>query len=231
MPCRQNNTECTTTDRVSHRVFVRGHTESLERHCETLKQQLAALQDQLRGLGVEPRIASSPPPITDNRGSPNPPSDPPKQKASVSAEPQPPRLKHSVPSPESIYALPTFRERAYGDNYLGVSSSPAQVLSQIRGTSVRIFNREIDLADYLPDDTDQEDNPTSYKFFFNNAYRVGPGYNPPHRPPFPGKAEHEAMALDFLSNVNTLLPVLHRPDFMALVCIIRLHNQSVIHKT
>ncbi len=112
------------------------------------------------------------------------------------------------------HALPAFRTGCTGDNYLGVSSADS-VLSPIKGTSLSLFGMEIDLADFVPSDWDEASSPRSYHQFLALAFNK---YPKTHKAELPDTyAECENYATWFFRFINPYAPVLHKPDFMALV--------------
>ncbi|KAF3932678.1 hypothetical protein ABW19_dt0202533 [Dactylella cylindrospora] len=51
-PCRQNNTECRTTDRISHRAVPRGYIEQLERKCADYEAKIKDMEALLAAGGL-----------------------------------------------------------------------------------------------------------------------------------------------------------------------------------
>ncbi|KAK6539268.1 hypothetical protein TWF694_009503 [Orbilia ellipsospora] len=51
-PCRQNNTECRTTDRISHRAVPRGYIEQLERKCADYEAKIKDMEALLHAGGL-----------------------------------------------------------------------------------------------------------------------------------------------------------------------------------
>ncbi|KAF3921547.1 hypothetical protein AA313_de0202408 [Arthrobotrys entomopaga] len=51
-PCRQNNTECRTTDRISHRAVPRGYIEQLERKCADYEAKIKDMEALLQAGGL-----------------------------------------------------------------------------------------------------------------------------------------------------------------------------------
>ncbi|RVD87004.1 uncharacterized protein DFL_005253 [Arthrobotrys flagrans] len=51
-PCRQNNTECRTTDRISHRAVPRGYIEQLEKKCADYEAKIRDMEALLQAGGL-----------------------------------------------------------------------------------------------------------------------------------------------------------------------------------
>ncbi|KAK6522863.1 hypothetical protein TWF281_002293 [Arthrobotrys megalospora] len=51
-PCRQNNTECRTTDRISHRAVPRGYIEQLEKKCADYEAKIKDMEALLQAGGL-----------------------------------------------------------------------------------------------------------------------------------------------------------------------------------
>ncbi|EPS35123.1 hypothetical protein H072_11612 [Dactylellina haptotyla CBS 200.50] len=51
-PCRQNNTECRTTDRISHRAVPRGYIEQLEMKCADYEAKIKDMEALLQAGGL-----------------------------------------------------------------------------------------------------------------------------------------------------------------------------------
>ncbi|EWC43603.1 hypothetical protein DRE_01490 [Drechslerella stenobrocha 248] len=51
-PCRQNNTECRTTDRISHRAVPRGYIEQLEKKCADYEAKIKDMEALLKAGGL-----------------------------------------------------------------------------------------------------------------------------------------------------------------------------------
>ncbi|KAK8193162.1 fungal-specific transcription factor domain-containing protein [Phyllosticta capitalensis] len=232
-PCMQNNTECKTTDRITGRATIRGHTEALEYENNHLKQSLAHLQQQLRDLGVEPDVhlshGYSPAPqhqqsnawhdaSTSSRGqmwgsvspgaSINPLSYPP---ASSDMNGNKAEGNHF-----RVANLPTFRTGLNGDNYLGVSSANS-VLSPIKGTSLSFYGMELDLGDFVPEDVEDMNNPVSYQHFLAVAMG-GPGVERPKKEELPASySECATYATWYFRGLHPYAPVMYKPHFMDLL--------------
>ncbi|KAI9830514.1 MAG: hypothetical protein M1819_005472 [Sarea resinae] len=118
-------------------------------------------------------------------------------------------------------ALPVFRAGCNGDNYLGVSSGNS-FLSPIRGTALSVLGMEIDLADFSSSDVDEPDPSVfqpdlynkSYQSFLQSALNVNQRIE---KVDLPSKIEGITYADWYFRVMNSYLPVLHKPTFMALL--------------
>jgi hypothetical protein len=118
-------------------------------------------------------------------------------------------------------ALPAFRAGCPGDNYLGVSSGNSH-LSSIKGTVLSILGMEIDIADFTSQDVDEPDQSPhpnlynkSYQAFLQTALGVNLKLD---KVKLPERDEGITYAQWFFRAVNPYLPILHKGNFMALVC-------------
>ncbi len=223
-PCRAAHAECKTTDRITGKAAVRGYVENLERHVEELKKDNDALSSRLflleghtrpsnnfvapvhgdqtllagavadgsieTSVGRDQRIASS---------------------ASASDDPV-----------EEHTRLPEFRGGPIGNNYLGVSTGNS-LLSSLRGTSMNVLGMEIDLTDYMcadldePDQSHLGDQPVynkSYSAFIQTAFGGAPRLS---KVELPSRSEGMTYAEYFFRVTNPLMPIVHKPTFMAVV--------------
>lgn len=119
-------------------------------------------------------------------------------------------------------SLPVFRTQSHGDNYVGVSSGNSY-LSSIKGTSLSVLGMEIDVADFSSSDIDEPSSlfqpefyNKSYQSFLQSAYNVNPKIEKVDLPP---KDEGLTYASWYFRVINPYIPILHRPTFMALVCL------------
>lgn len=119
-------------------------------------------------------------------------------------------------------ALPGFRAHSHGDNYVGVSLGNSY-LSSIKGTSLSVLGMEIDVADFSSSDIDEPSSlfqpefyNKSYQSFLQSAYNVNPKIEKVDLPP---KDEGLTYASWYFRVINPYIPVLHRPTFIALVCL------------
>lgn len=200
---RQNNTECVTTDRITQRANVRGHTEHIEQDNAILKHHLIELQQQLREAGVEPK----PPPqyiALQNLH---------QQQWSQAGGGS--KGGRRVGSEANVFAQPTVGfQNCDGDRYGGVLSANSY-LSHIKGTSLSVFGMEVDLADYI---SDEEDAPMSYAAMMTSITSAAPNMTPPEKARLPENlAECQTLANTYLVVLNPWMPALHKPDFLRLV--------------
>ncbi|CAK1357813.1 unnamed protein product [Cercospora beticola] len=208
-PCIQNNTECKTTDRITGRATSRGHTENLEHENTTMKMYIVELQQQLRDGGLEPKAAPS---AQNSYG----------QYWSQQAEwtgsysgqnalSVSPQIRNERQTPQGSL-LPDFRSGCIGDNYLGVSSENSW-LSPIEGTSLALFGTKIDLAEFMPADSDPAFSAMSYRTFLSHAF----GRHQVFRPELPAYEQCKVYAEWYFRSIGQFIPVLHKPDFIALL--------------
>ena len=214
-PCLQNNNECTTTDRITGRAVSRGHTETIESENATLRLYTEELQQQLRENGLEPKAA----PVVQHDYVPAASlwAEDSQQQGSwgdlssaggmaSSAGPRDGRSRQ--PS-----VLPDFRPGCIGDNYLGVSISN-DWLSPIAGTRLSLFGITLDLAEFIPPETDSALDPTSYQAFLNTSLGKKGPVPKPQLPPLELCRQYADWYFKF---VQVFTPILHRPDFMKLL--------------
>lgn len=219
MPCRQNNTECTTTDRITNRAQVRGHTEALEQEAAVLRRQVQDLQGQLKENNIEPKLPSAHQPWTSQDNS----------RFTHNEGGQPGGSDHDAKraaNEANVFATMqgSGRRGAVADNYLGISSAHGALgaLSHIKGTILSVFGMEVDLAEFVSDDVvDRQYSCMTYdnlqtQLYFNAAPVVG--NKPPAGARLPGsyKACMEN-ARAYFEHINPWTPVLHKSDFYKLV--------------
>ncbi|KAF2138262.1 uncharacterized protein K452DRAFT_91007 [Aplosporella prunicola CBS 121167] len=230
-PCIQNNTECKTTDRITGRATIRGHTEAIEYENVQLKQALYQMQAQLKELGVEPKVipavhSYAPTPQPAQNGWPTATADghlwgsaPPANTNAMTYPPasSEPTSANDIDSTQfRTTNLPTFRSGLNGDNYLGVSSANS-VLSPIKGTSLSFYGMEIDLADFVPDDVEDISSPMSYRHFLAVAMNASDRPKP-HKVDLPSShQECETYASWYFRGLHPYTPVLYKPHFMDLL--------------
>ncbi|KAF7191185.1 Transcriptional activator protein acu-15 [Pseudocercospora fuligena] len=218
-PCLQNNTECKTTDRITGRATSRGHTEHIENENAQLKMYMVELQQQLREAGVEPK---QPPPAPAYMAGGN--------QAAYWQQAQSWGNMYSGSSTTSSVQgrdrsspqsslLPDFRAGCIGDNYLGVSSEN-NWLSPIEGTSLALFGTKIDLAEFMPSDSDPTASAMSYRTFLGHAFRS----EYPQRPDLPAYEQCKVYADWYFRSIQQFIPLLHKPDFMNLLD--KIHHQN-----
>ncbi|KAM3424816.1 hypothetical protein BST61_g6797 [Cercospora zeina] len=215
-PCLQNNTECKTTDRITGRATSRGHTEHIENENTTMKMYIVELQQQLRDSGVDPK----PPPSAHNPygqywGQQSEWTGTYTAQSALSLSPQ---LHNERQTPQGSL-LPDFRSGCIGDNYLGVSSENSW-LSPIEGTSLALFGTKIDLAEFMPADSDPAFSAMSYRTFLSHAF----GRHQVFRPELPAYEQCKVYAEWYFRSIGQFIPVLHKPDFIALLY--KIHNEN-----
>ncbi|KAF4552675.1 Fungal specific transcription factor domain-containing protein 14 [Elsinoe fawcettii] len=209
-PCAQNNTECRTTDRITGRATSRGYTENVETENSALKQHLADLRQQLQEHGIEPRQQ----PIFRNSFANETPSP-----ASSSTQndlhnlsrilnPEPPNPKGRSRSA----VLPDYQPESVGDNYLGVASSNDWP-SPVGGMQHALFGMKLDLKDFVANDDTELATATTYSAFLSYISTNKTAEAPP-LPPF---QQCRTMVEWFFKMPGSWLPVLHKPDVMALL--------------
>ncbi|KAK3725997.1 hypothetical protein LTR37_000145 [Vermiconidia calcicola] len=222
-PCLQNNTECKTTDRITGRPIARGHTETLETENTNLKMYMVELQQQLREHGVEPKqqapsVQSSYIPTASvwMQGG--------QQQQGSWGDLSSSGLLPAAPQTERHNSqgslLPEFRPGCIGDNYLGVASG-SDMLSPIEGTQLSLFGMKIDLAEFLPPETDPDSDPMSYRTFLLHTFRKSKKVL---RPALPGYETCRALADYYFKSVQNFVPIVHKPDFFHLLY--RIHHEG-----
>ncbi|KAK6434957.1 hypothetical protein LTR95_008856 [Oleoguttula sp. CCFEE 5521] len=232
-PCLQNNTECTTTDRISGAARSRGHTEKLENENSALKQWVATLQQQMRENKIEPidqpgvpnGYAPAPALASSYYGSaPNPRSgdcDTWAGLQSSHAEDHGHHAQSGTSDKVSIQPslLADFRAGCIGDNYLGVSCGN-NWLSPIEGTCISLFGAKVDLAEYMPKEDESPNSGASYQSFIDHAF----GGVKVDAPPLPPWETGRQYAEWFFGSCQPFIPVLHKPDFHRLL-------ENIYHKS
>lgn len=213
LPCRQNNTECRTTDRITQRATVRGHTEAIEHDNTILKHQIYELEQQLRDHAIEPKqstayVAISSATTTPAWSTPAPTTWPVNRTSVGTTSSADARQQEA-----NFFALPTFRAGLTGDNYLGVSSS-STILSQVKGTSLSVFGIEVDLADYISDD--KSTSPVSYESFLASMAKDNPAYKDSKYPRLPTYENCQMYANVYVTLLNPWTPVVHKTAFIEL---------------
>ena len=129
-------------------------------------------------------------------------------------------IKNS-PQEANVFAQPTADVSTGSSKYSGVSSnSNDMVISPVTGISLSVFGNDVNLAHLVPEETESKLSATSWDNLFKY---IAMGYHAyPNQPPplarLPLKYEEcERMAHFYLTWVNAFLPVLDRPEFLALV--------------
>lgn len=221
-----NNTECKTTDRITGRATSRGHTEHIENENAQLKMYMVELQQQLREQGLEPKQ----PPALHVYGSPQTPywassttnwsggaQNPTNTNTNTTLTVGQSRMERR--GSQAATLLPDFRAGCIGDNYLGISSEN-NWLSSIEGTSLALFGTKIDLAEFMPGDSDPATAGLSYRTFLNHAF----GRNQTFRPEYPPYDQCKIYAQWYFRSVQPFIPILHKPHFTRLLEKIFLEN-------
>lgn len=222
MPCRQNNTECKTTDRVTQRATVRGYTEAIERDNSTLRQQLIELEQQVRELGAEPKTAGRFAPVREPYNVAWP--------AHVAGSGQgwdvAGRTSTAYDSPldtragqeTNIFAIPTQSKANESDGWFGISTANS-LISPMKGTSLSLFGMRIDISDFVAEGP-EDASPTSYSFLLKLMLSHDKGRTPEMllKAKLPDNyTEAASYTKWYLSSLNPWLPILHKPQMMGLV--------------
>ena len=225
-PCRQNQTECKTTDRITGKATVRGYVENLERKIQQLESHNRQLQMRVVSLGgdVAPdhnfvgSNASSQ--WQENQGSSYKQNGSSSDGARVNGH-EDSTANASYKSGDAIH-LPDFRSGLSGNNYVGVPTGNP-LLSSIQGTSMNVLGMEIDLADYASADLDEPDpSRTDAQPVYNKSYRAciqtAFGTSPKlSKVEIPPKKEGMEYAQIYFTGISPYLPILHQPTFMKMV--------------
>ncbi|KAI9814705.1 MAG: hypothetical protein M1832_005704 [Thelocarpon impressellum] len=229
-PCRQNNNECRTTDRITGRATSRGYVEGLEHQTQEMRARIDDLEARLLSLGVE---------VAANGQASHAPNDAPVMDWSANGNLQTwgpggvaaggastafrtTSLETSTSrgqEPNIFRALPVFRTGCNGDNYLGVSSGTSS-LSSIEGTALSVLGMEIDIADFSSSDMDEPTNAIfetglynkSYQSFLQSAHNVNPKIEKVDLPP---RSEGLTYAQWYFRVINPFLPILHKPSLLS----------------
>ncbi|KAI6884397.1 hypothetical protein KC360_g4276 [Hortaea werneckii] len=220
-PCRQNGSECRTTDRITGRQMARGQVEQLEHEVTGLKMWVAELQSQIRAQGQDP--VASPAGVSGDVYGVMPLSQPSERQTVVGKSAyttQAGGLESKTMRDEGREnatqgsLLPEFRQGCIGDNYLGVASSN-NWLSPIEGTSLALFGTKIDLTEFLPPSPNAEADGLSYESFLKHAFNKSSP--PPPKPELPSFEEYKMYADVYFVGIQPFIPILHKPDFMSMV--------------
>ena len=227
--CRQAQTECKTTDRITGKAAVRGYVDSLETRLAQLEQRNQELQTQLISLGAPIKqdswdANSSKPSTRLQKGTlhcelPKSTSLPDYTSSKGTFEGS--QIMSTAHNRTAPTQMPRRRNGFWGNNYLGISTGD-NFLSSVRGTSMNILGMEIDLTEYLNPDLDEPsasgtEQPAynkSYMAFVHSAFGLGPRLKGVKLP-----AQHEGMeyADIFLRITVPFVPVVHAPSFLDLV--------------
>ena len=231
MPCRQNHTECTTTDRITNRPQVRGHTEAIEQEAAILRQQVADLQAQLKEHNLEPRVSSFP--LQQSQTWPQSAQATPGQPSASTAASQDPNAnafetgdpfhQMALPHEANLFAQ-TFSASGVhsgSSRYVGISSGHADTaISPATGLSLSVFGLKVDLAAFVPHETPSKLSATSWDGIFkciSRGYSEHPHQPPPHARLPASHEECDQQARVYLSLINAYLPILDKHDFVELV--------------
>ncbi|KAF2273113.1 uncharacterized protein EI97DRAFT_436355 [Westerdykella ornata] len=219
-PCAQNNTECTTTDRITGRPRARGQIEAVEAENRHLRAQVHELQTQLKELGANPRLPpnhngyqeSTPwqPPQHGHEGTA---CDKTRNRRESTLLPDPPIVPSSRVAGTENRPLPYFKPHRVGDNYLGVSSTNSLV-SHIKGTSLSIFGTEIDITDLVQGEEDYETSVMSYDHFLRVILREDTDIE---AVPMPQYEKLRKYAELYMRTLNPYTMLLDKRTFMALI--------------
>ena len=229
--CRQAQTECKTTDRITGKATGRGYVDNLEGRLSELEQRNQELRAQVLSLGgqipPDSRDANFIPTQYEplQNGSILHPQRTSSTQSGQSLDTRPPTLAKESSSmtalPQGRDPLPPSRKGLYGNNYFGITSGNS-LLSSVRGTSMNILGMEIDLTDYLSSDVDEPDlsyadQPVynkSYRAFVQTAFGAGPKLR---KVELPSRSEGMQFAEIFLRITIPFVPVVHKPTYMKLV--------------
>lgn len=96
------------------------------------------------------------------------------------------------------------------------------MLSALRGTLLSLFGMEIDVADYAPAGPGNGTTLGSSKQFLTSALRTSTKLEKVDLPAT--LAECETYASWYFRSLNCFTPVLHKPDFMAVVSYTSIDN-------
>lgn len=189
-----------------------------------MKMYIIELQQQLRDGGIQPKEAPS---AQNNYGqywgqqqqdwSGNNSYQGQNAVTAAAARTSPARGERQTPQGGSL--LPDFRSGCIGDNYLGVSSENSW-LSPIEGTSLALFGTKVDLAEFMPSDSDPALSGMSYRTFLMHAF----GRQQVFRPELPDYEKCKLYAEWYFRSIQQFIPVLHKPDFMSLLY--KIHHED-----
>ena len=225
-PCRQNQTECKTTDRITGKATVRGYVENLERRFKQVEQYNRQLQKKILLLGGEVSPVEN---ITDSDtpSYPREHHDPSHEQSAAGSKDaringQESATTSSAYGSADAVHLPDFRSGLAGSNYVGVSTGNS-LLSSIQGTSMNVLGMEIDLADYASPDLDEPDpsrtdaQPVynkSYRACIQTAFGTSPKLSKVEIPPMKEGLEYAQI---YFTGIHPYVPILHQPTFMKMV--------------
>ncbi|KAF2404654.1 hypothetical protein EJ06DRAFT_214362 [Trichodelitschia bisporula] len=216
-PCRQAQATCKTTDRITGRATIRGHTDKLEAENLILRAKVNEQHRKLLDAGIpvddlQIHAHNTPFASTSPVGSVS-------GRVSAWDAPPPPNGNHSPfgPGPASASAsAPAPRTRGFFDQFssTNVAAQPNTGLSIFRGTKMSLFGWQCDLTE-LVDEAEDPDSPTSYDGFMKHIFHRVPPTGPAPLPPTLEDAKPYANW--YFNFLNAYTPVLHKPDMFALL--------------
>lgn len=234
LPCRQNNTECKTTDRVTQRVTVRGHTEAVERDNQALRQHIYELEQQLHGAGVEPKPMSNEVSAASEAGAnwslPHAArAGSWRHEAGQVKEQQPQdgqqrdinKLDARIPE-ANLFALANYQPSSDRDYPVRDRASLPSYANPrgMMGPSLSLFGVRIDLGQFMS--TTPSDS-SSASFQWESVLACVSGHEPDITAPppdLPATYEECQKCVEmFLSIIHGWMPVLYIPELESLVCI------------
>lgn len=211
MPCRQNNTECKTTDRITGRASVRGHAENVERDNAVMRQHIVDLEQQIRGLGVEPKALPAflpPPSATAEEWTHG-------ERANQAHQGQDTGSHWARTEESTVYGSPQ-ASRGGADIYLGVSPYTGG-LSAVKGMSMSLFGAKFDIGEFITPETDERVKLMSGASSLDSIFDMSrSGEKPVAELP---KTLEECLSYAhwYCIAFNAYFPILHRPHFLQLV--------------
>lgn len=230
MPCRQNNTECRTTDRVTQRATVRGYTENVERDNTILRQHILELESQVKELGGEPKTTSQYASVRDQE---------PRWPLSSGAAGQPwnrnetaydAQLDHRIDQEANLFAIRSEGRGNESDGWFGISPANS-LLSPVKGASLTLFGMRIDISDFTAIGSEDHASPASYMTLMNLMASRERGRTPEllANAKLPD-AYSDALSYTrwYIQAVNPWLPVLHKPQMLELVSCISEVNGAML---
>lgn len=195
-PCRQNNVECKTSDRITGRAVVRGHTEHLEKENEYLKQRNAELEAMLHR---QPAHAHTDPALL------SPPYKPPTGTAPYTNRPRP-----SL-SADGRAAAPSTSPPESG---LVVATS----LSQPTGFTLDVFGMKIDFSSFVANTDPFFQVATSFEAFHDAFFNMNQDRYDFGEALLPDSYETcIELVKQYIYGVSPWIPVVHPPDLFATV--------------
>jgi hypothetical protein len=232
--CINQSLDCYVTDRVTGRTERRGYLQQLEREKRDMLAHIRDLEKLLQGNGIEvrpwhwsPFPQTLPPnPSFDSMGNPVHDSESKDRWAKVGSV----WIKNPGQSPTPAKSFPSgpksmaFRTRPT-EGFLGLSSDTAP-LSSISGTTLSILGTTIDLTSF---DCPENDGPApgsppgapfynkSVMSFLQSSTNINP---PPDNVDLPSRSDAFTYSEWYFLMIQPFLPMLHKPAFMKLVCLL-----------